>query len=68
MIAVIPGSRYACHGMTVPFSECSSSLAYGPARLRNGTPFMTTTDKRRDIVLSCVAACLIVAIVAVMAS
>ena len=38
------------------------------ARLRNGTPSMTTTEKRRDIVLSCVAACLIVALVAVMAS
>jgi hypothetical protein len=29
---------------------------------------MTTSEKRRDIALSCVAACLIVAIVAVMAS
>jgi len=51
-----------------PFSEYSSSPTYGPARLRNGTSSMITTEKRRDIVLSCVAACLIVAIVAVMAS
>jgi hypothetical protein len=29
---------------------------------------MITTEKRRDIVLSCVAACLLVAIVVVMAS
>jgi hypothetical protein len=29
---------------------------------------MTTTDKLRDIALSCVAACLLVAIVMVMAS
>ena len=29
---------------------------------------MTTTEKRRDIVLSCVAACLLLAIVMVMAS
>jgi hypothetical protein len=29
---------------------------------------MSTTEKRRDLVLSCVAACLIVALVMVMAS
>ena len=51
-----------------PFSEYSSSPTYGSARLGNGTSSMITTEKRRDIVLSCVAACLIVAIVAVMAS
>jgi hypothetical protein len=50
-----------------PFSERSPSPAYGPPATSRDTS-MTTIEKRRDIVLSCVAACLLVAIVMVMAS